>query len=302
MKRHPSICLYAGTALLLAAPAFGQGKGAGVGGGVVGGVTGTAKGAAAGASSTVNGAANGTVSHPSDNNSKAGGNGPIGGLGTSVNGALNANQNAALATNLAPLLPPNTTVPAAAAGFENQGQFVSAVHVAHNLNIPFDQLKSAMTGNNSVSLGKAIQKLDPKLDSKTVKENIKLAERQADRDLQQAAAGGKPDKVAKSMAADSQLSARLTSMLPVGTTLTEAATGFKNQGQFIASLQAAKTLNIPFADLKDRVTADQSLGQAIHALKPSMSEAEAQASAKAAEEQSVAIRADASAQAKAKSN
>ena len=287
MKRHLSICVFAGVASLLSVAAFGQGKGggAGVGGGVVGGVTGT-----------VNGAANGTVSRPTDT-SKGGGNG-AGGLGSSVNGTLNATQNTALSTHLAPLLPSNMTVPAAAAGFANQGEFVSAVHVAHNLNIPFDQLKAQMTGANATSLGKAIQKLDPKLDSKTIKDNLKLADRQADRDLQQAAAGGKPDKVSKSITSDSNLSSRLTAMLPPGTTLADAATGFKNQGQFIAALEASKNLSIPFADLKDRMTAGQSLGDAIHALKPSMSEGQAQAGAKAAEDQSVSVQADSSAQAR----
>jgi hypothetical protein len=302
--------VYAGIVALLATPVFGQGQGkgggVGVGGGVVGGVTGAANGVGRGVTGTVNsttnGAANGTLSGPADN-SKGGGNGPAGrGLGGSVDGVLNANQNAALATRLEPLLPPNTTVPAAAAGFENQGRFLSAVHVAHNLNIPFDQVKAQVTGENSTSLGAAIQKLRPEIPGKVIKDNVKLAERQAERDVQQAQAVGKPDKVASSIAADSRLAARLTSMLPPGTTLIDAASGFKNQGQFIAALQVSKNLNIPFADLKDRMTAGQSLGQSIQALNPSLTEAEAKASAKAAEAQSNTIRAEASADAKASVN
>ena len=285
MKHRRSFWVYTGTVILLAAPAFGQGKGQGKGGGgggAVGGVT---------------GGGNSTVSRPT-NNSKGGGKGAPGkGVG-SGDGVLKANENSALNTRLQPLLPSNTTVSAAAAGFANQGQFLSAVHAAHNLNIPFDQLKSEVTGSNSTSLGAAIQKLRPSLPGDAVKENVKLAQRQAERDVQQAQSGGKPDKLASGIAADSRLATRLTDLLPPGTTLADAATGFKNQGQFIAALQASKNLGIPFADLKDRMTAGQSLGDSIQALKPSMSEAEAAASAKAAEDQSSRLRAEAQASAK----
>jgi hypothetical protein len=63
-------------------------------------------------------------------------------------------------------------------GFKNLGQCVAAAHVSKNLNISFDCLKSDMTGaaptgtpcpdgtgSKSMSLGKAIQTLDPKADS-----------------------------------------------------------------------------------------------------------------------------------------
>jgi hypothetical protein len=59
----------------------------------------------------------------------------------------------------------------ATAGFKNFGQFVAAMNVSRNLNIPFSQLKAAMTGTNLVgiptgtgttsSLGQAIQQLKP---------------------------------------------------------------------------------------------------------------------------------------------
>jgi len=46
----------------------------------------------------------------------------------------------------------------------------------------------------------------------------------------------------------------------------QAALGFRNQGQFIAALNASKRLGIPFADLKTAmVTNHNSLGQAIQA-------------------------------------
>jgi len=52
-------------------------------------------------------------------------------------------------------------------------------------------------------------------------------------------------------------------------TMDQAASGFRNQGQFLAALNASHRLNIPFADLKTAmVTNHQSLGQAIHTVSP----------------------------------
>jgi len=74
---------------------------------------------------------------------------------------------------------------------------------------------------------------------------------------------------------DPTLSARLLALMPAGSTKTDlmnAAMGFRNQGQFIATLHAAKDLNIPFATLKAEMTGSDhdSLGQAIHELKPAL--------------------------------
>ena len=66
--------------------------------------------------------------------------------------------------------------------------------------------------------------------------------------------------------------------------------GFKNEGQFVATLEAAKNLNLPFADLKDRVTAGQSLGEAIHALRPNLTEDASHSAAIQAEEQAKVVR------------
>jgi len=143
-----------------------------------------------------------------------------------------------------------------------------------------------MTGSSQQSLGKAIQKLRPDLDGKDVKENVKLAGQQSSRDIAQASTRGRQDRVATSIASDSRLSARLVTMLPPGMTLAQATAGFKNQGQFIAALDASKNLDIPFADLQDRITAGESLGAAIHGLKPAMSVSDVEASVKMAEVQS----------------
>jgi hypothetical protein len=78
-----------------------------------------------------------------------------------------------------------------------------------------------------------------------------------------------------------KLEARLRTMLPPGVTIQEAAYGFKNWGQFIAAAHASNNLNIPFADLKGRMTGippgtpagtlvlttPMSLGQAIQSFK-----------------------------------
>jgi hypothetical protein len=93
--------------------------------------------------------------------------------------------NPSLSARLQPLLPANTTLQAAASGFKNQGQFIAALHVSHNLGIPFDQLKTEMTGSDRGSLGKAIQDLRPTLSSKTVHGSVKRADHQTKADLQE---------------------------------------------------------------------------------------------------------------------
>lgn len=87
-----------------------------------------------------------------------------------------------LESKLASLLPQGTNIQQAASGFKNLGQFVAAVHVSHNLGIPFDQLKSTMLGPPSESLGKAIHTLKPDAASKP---EVKKAEEQTKQDLTQ---------------------------------------------------------------------------------------------------------------------
>src|SRR5579883_2478920 len=74
--------------------------------------------------------------------------------------------NTKLASKLQSLLPAGTNLQQASQGFKNLGQFVAAVHVSHNLGIPFDQLKAKMQGPPTESLGKAIQQLKPDADAK----------------------------------------------------------------------------------------------------------------------------------------
>jgi hypothetical protein len=91
-----------------------------------------------------------------------------------------------------------------------------------------------------------------------------------------------PIPVPQKIAVNPALVTRLQPLLPAGVTLAAAATGFKNQGQFIATLHVSQNLKIPFAQLKAEMTgADHdSLGQAIHELQPT---ANARAAAKTGE-------------------
>jgi hypothetical protein len=70
-----------------------------------------------------------------------------------------------LAAKLQPLLPTGTVLKTAATGFKTLGSFVSAVHVANNLDIPFAELKAKITGPNAESLGQAIHDLKPTADA-----------------------------------------------------------------------------------------------------------------------------------------
>jgi len=83
-------------------------------------------------------------------------------------------QNTKLSDGLAKLVPPGTNLENAAQGFKNLGQFVAAVHVSHNLDIPFSDLKSKMMSGDS--LGQAIRDLRPGVNAK---DETKKANRQA---------------------------------------------------------------------------------------------------------------------------
>ncbi len=73
----------------------------------------------------------------------------------------------------------------ACSGFKNLGQCVAAAHVAKNLGISFADLKAKMTGTGSVSLGKAIQDLQP---SANAKAETKKANKQAQQDIKSSTA------------------------------------------------------------------------------------------------------------------
>jgi hypothetical protein len=69
-------------------------------------------------------------------------------------------QTPSLARKIESRLPAGTNVMAASEGFKNLGQFVAAVNVSQNLNIPFDKLREKVVTDRK-SLGQAIQALRP---------------------------------------------------------------------------------------------------------------------------------------------
>lgn len=75
--------------------------------------------------------------------------------------------------------------------------------------------------------------------------------------------------IAANIAKTPRLEARLKAMLPRGMTLEQASEGFRNQGQFIAALEASRSNNIDFVKLKAEMTGDDplSLAQAVQKLK-----------------------------------
>jgi hypothetical protein len=95
------------------------------------------------------------------------------------------------------LLPAGTDLKDACAGFKNLGQCVAAIHVSHNLDVPFACMRANMTGtapaagttcatgtgSSKLSLGKSIQTLAPAADSKTAS---KTATTEADADIKAA--------------------------------------------------------------------------------------------------------------------
>jgi hypothetical protein len=114
-------------------------------------------------------------------------------------------QNTKLADKLAAFFPPGTNLSAEASGFKNLGQFVSSVHVSHNLGIPFADLKcaelgtktatatgavcsSSITNQNATPLGKAIQELKPGTNALHA---IQDANRQGEADLDEVKSASK---------------------------------------------------------------------------------------------------------------
>jgi hypothetical protein len=114
-------------------------------------------------------------------------------------------KNPKLEARLVALLPAGTNIQDASQGFKNWGQFVAAVHVSKNLNIPFADLKTAMTGltpgttapaTTGMSLGQAIQSLQgttttqpATLSSNQIKTEVMKAEDAANIDLRRSRDG-----------------------------------------------------------------------------------------------------------------
>ncbi len=80
---------------------------------------------------------------------------------------------------------------------------------------------------------------------------------------------GRPT-VSDQLTRNTNLASKLTGILPAGTDLQKASSGFKNLGQFVAAAHVSHNLDIPFDSLKAKMTGStpMSLGDAIHELKP----------------------------------
>jgi hypothetical protein len=87
--------------------------------------------------------------------------------------------NPRFAARLHGLLPPDTKPGEAISGFKNEGQFFATLHASKNLNIPFNQLKDEMTGDDNLSLGQAIHQLRPDLPERSIQDSVRKAEQQA---------------------------------------------------------------------------------------------------------------------------
>lgn len=90
-------------------------------------------------------------------------------------------QNPKLSNRLKTMLPAGENVQQAASGFKNLGLFVAAVNISHNLDLPFNQFKSKVTGGDN--LGKAVHTMDSTLTHKEVKSQVKKAKHQAKKEI-----------------------------------------------------------------------------------------------------------------------
>jgi hypothetical protein len=95
-------------------------------------------------------------------------------------------KNPTLSARIQSLLPPGISLQAASAGFRDEAEFVTALHVSHNLNIPFNELKANLTGPKHHTLTGALHDLRPELRTGGINHQMKRAAQQAQTDLQQA--------------------------------------------------------------------------------------------------------------------
>lgn len=74
-----------------------------------------------------------------------------------------------------------------------------------------------------------------------------------------------------------KLAAKLQKMLPAGTNLKEASSGFKNEKEFISAVYTSNNLGIPFARLKAKLTGKNAipLDAAIRDLRPELGKTKA---------------------------
>ena len=96
---------------------------------------------------------------------------------------------------------------------------------------------------------------------------------------------GRPGSWNEQIARDPKLAEKLQKMLPAGTNLKEAASGFRTEREFILAVHVSKNLNIRFAQLKAKTTGNHavSMAAAIHDLRPDLSKSKAKSELEKAE-------------------
>lgn len=93
------------------------------------------------------------------------------------------------------------------------------------------------------------------------------------------------DPAGAQSAGQSDAGTRLAAIVPPGMTPETACSGLKSLVECSAALHASQNLNIPFADVKDKLAGGQTLEATIHALKPG---ADARKEVQRAQEQATA--------------
>lgn len=145
----------------------------------------------------------------------------------------------------------------------------------------------AQTPKQTAKVDTRTAKAAAKADTRAAKATAKADARAAKADAKTARKGGTTitdvTPTTPTTVKNAKLEARLATLLP-GVNIQEASQGFKNWGQFMAAAHVSNNLDIPFADLKARMTgiapgaagpttAPMSLGQAIQSYKGSIPEA-----------------------------
>jgi len=138
--------------------------------------------------------------------------------------------------------------------------------------------KTTVSGPKAKSAAKPTRTA-AKAETRAVKADARAAKAQAKADRK---AGATPTTTTTAptttTAKNPNQEARLLAMLPAGTTIHDASQGFRNWGQFVAAVNASSNHNIPFAELKARMTGiapgstqptttPMSLGRAIQSFK-----------------------------------
>lgn len=93
--------------------------------------------------------------------------------------------NSELSSRVQSLLPKGTSLQDATKGFSSETEFITTLHAAHDLNIPFDQLKVEVTTGDRNSIAQAIRKFHPEFDMKEIENSAKRAGQEAQADVKE---------------------------------------------------------------------------------------------------------------------